>query len=115
MGGDDDHDCAWKGHAEQLSSEVERLKEEMAALKRHIYGKKSEKMPPMDREVKRGRKPDRDATQRARRKNAELKAENIRTETVEVPVPESQRSCPKCGNADLEKIASTKPTSRPLS
>jgi transposase len=60
MGGDD-HDCAWKAHAvrlsgelEQVNGELEQLKAEMAALKRHVYGKRSDKMPPMDREVKRG-------------------------------------------------------------
>jgi transposase len=109
--GDDEHDCAWKAHAQKLNDEVERLKAEMDALKRHVFGKKTEKMPPMAREVKRGQPSDPEQGQRTRLKNAELKAKVVETETVQVPVPEDKRSCPKCGNSELTPIASTKPTS----
>ena len=108
--GEDDHECAWKDRAQQLTSEVEKIQAEIEALKRHIYGKRSEKMPPMDREVKRSRKTDPKKSQQTRRKNAELKAKAIKTETVTVAVPEADRDCPKCGNDELTKINSVKPT-----
>lgn len=109
--GDDGHDCGWKAQAQKLSGDLERVMAEMEALKRHVYGKKAEKMPPMAREVKRDQASDPEQAQRTRRKNAELKAKVVETETVPVAVPEDKRSCPKCGNAELTPIVSTKPTS----
>jgi transposase len=117
MGGDD-HDCAWKAHAvrlsgelEQVNGELEQLKAEMAALKRHVYGKRSDKMPPMDREVKRGGVKDPEASKAARQKNAELKAKSVVQETVDVPVPAEERHCPKCGGDNLTPLESAKPSS----
>jgi transposase len=109
--GDDEHDCAWKSHAQQLSDDLERVKAELEAIKRRVFGKKTEKMPPMAREVKRDQPSDPEQGQLTRRKNAELKAKVVEIETVPVPVPQDERSCPKCGNAELTPIASTKATS----
>jgi hypothetical protein len=44
----------------------------LEALNRQVFGKKSEKMPPMDREVRKKRPPDPAVTQERRRKNAAL-------------------------------------------
>ena len=109
--GDEDHDCAWKAHAQDLSAQLEKLQAEMAAMKRHVYGKRSEKMPPMAREVKRDQSTDADAVQATRSKNAELKSKQLKTETVDVPVEDSKRQCPKCRSKKLKTISSTKPTS----
>lgn len=109
--GDDEHECAWKAHAQKLSEDLERVKAEMDALKRHVFGKKTEKMPPMAREVKRDRPSDPEQARQTRRTNAELKAKVVQTETVPVLVSEDKRSCPKCGNVELTPIASSKPTS----
>ena len=47
-----DHHCAWREEAEELKAEVGRiggeldvLKGQMAALQRHVFGKKAEKLP----------------------------------------------------------------------
>ncbi|MDX2054002.1 MAG: hypothetical protein SFV15_16495 [Polyangiaceae bacterium] len=122
--GEQSHECEWKNEVSKITAELEhskaemertraemeRAKAEIEALKRHIFGKKSEKMPPMAREVRRGKKPDPVQSQRTREKNAELKAATMTTETVETPVPEPLRCCPKCGKDELQKIASPKPT-----
>lgn len=51
---DDEHHCPWRARVEASEAEVEDLKARMSALERFILGKKSESMPPKDREVKKG-------------------------------------------------------------
>lgn len=106
----DDHDCAWKGHAARLESELSDLKGKLEALERKIFGKSSEKMPPMDREVRRGRKTPPEQRLAARRANAELRAKTLETEIVPTPVPEDQRSCPMCADPSPTRLAD-KPSS----
>src|SRR4051794_23155744 len=62
--------CGWRAYALELRSDFENLKGEFDALKRHVFGKKSEKMPPMDREVQRGKKADPAETRRKRKEKA---------------------------------------------
>jgi transposase len=111
----DDHECGWKLRAtglEQRASELETKLEavmgEMDALKRQIFGKKSEKMPPMDREIRKQRPPDPEAAQARRRKNAELRASRVETEDVHHKVPETELKCAKCGRADLKQVGAGK-------
>ncbi len=114
----DDHDCAWKEHAAELKQQLDevleaqrRQQEQLEALKRQLFGKKSEKMPPMDREVRRGAKASPEERQRQRKANAELRAKKIETETVHVPVPDDERRCPKCHRTDLKPLGDGKPSS----
>ena len=72
----------------------ERLRQEMIRK----YGPKSEKLPPMDREVRKQRPADPAATQAARRKNAELRATRVVSEDVPHKVPHAERTCPKCSS-----------------
>ena len=116
--GDDEHDCGWKSYAEQLQSQLSKVLEvqqaqqaELDTLKRQLLGKKSEKMPPMDREVRRGKEPDLEAALRTRRANAELRAKKLETQTIELPVPQRDRCCPKCGGEDFSPIGDGKPSS----
>jgi len=115
---DDEHDCGWKSYAEQLQAQLKQVLEtqqaqqaEVDALKRQLLGKKSEKMPPMDREVRRGSVPDPEAARQARRANAELRAKKLETEVVELPVPKEDRRCPKCGGDEFSAIGDGKPSS----
>ena len=55
-------------------------------------------MPPMDREVRRGEKPDKEAREAARRQNAEVRAERVQTEHIPVPVPAADQQCPLCAD-----------------
>jgi hypothetical protein len=70
----DDHDCGWKTRAADLEAKLEEVAAKMAAMERRILGPKSEKLPPMDREVRKQRPADPAATRATRRKNAELRA-----------------------------------------
>ena len=82
-----EHECAWKEHALDLQkqlddvAEKQRLQQEqLEALKKKIFGKSSEKMPPMEREARRGETPDPEKSQVKRRANAALRAAKIKTE-----------------------------------
>jgi uncharacterized membrane-anchored protein YhcB (DUF1043 family) len=75
---DDKHECAWQAYAKALADElattqqqIDALKEQYEELRRKVYGKSSEKMPPMDREVRRDKPAALEQRQRARRANAE--------------------------------------------
>ena len=65
-----DHFCPWREEAEELRAEATQLRTELdaavgrlAALERHVFGKKSEKMPSLAREpaIRCSRRPARNA------------------------------------------------------
>jgi hypothetical protein len=69
-------------------AETQRVQQEqLDALKKQLFGKGREKMPPMEREVRRGEAPDPEKSQLKRRANAALRAAKIKTEVVDVKVP----------------------------
>lgn len=114
---DDEHDCGWKKYAEHLQAQLSQVLEtqkaqqsELETLKRQLLGKKSEKMPPIDREVRRGKTKDPSRATQTRRANAELRAKKLKTEIVEVPVPDSERHCPHCGGDDFSPLGLGKPS-----
>lgn len=114
----DEHECAWKEHALDLQkqlddvAEKQRLQQEqLEALKQKIFGKSSEKMPPMEREARRGEAPDPEKSQVKRRANAALRAAKIKTEVVDVKVPATERHCPACGGEDFAALGDGKPSS----
>lgn len=101
---DDDHECGWKVFAKDLVEKMAELEAKMAAMERRVLGPKSEKLPPMDREVRKRRPVDPAVTQEKRRKNAELRATRVETETVEHKVPDVDRTCPKCSGTKLRSV-----------
>lgn len=105
---DDDHDCGWKRIALELEAKVQDLAGQFEALKRQLLGKKSEKMPPMDREVRKKRPADPEETQAKRRRNAELRATKVTTTDVEHKVPDAERVCPHCSRRDLKPVGDSK-------
>lgn len=105
--GDDEHACGWRDYALGLRSELEQVKAEIDALKRRVLGPKSEKMPPVEREVRRGQKADPAESLRKRRERA-LAKEKLVTERIPQPVPEEQRCCPHCHRRDLKPVGDGK-------
>ena len=101
---DDEHECGWKGYAASLGEEMATMRAELDALKRRVLGPKSEKLPPMDREVRKERPADPAATQETRRKNAELRATRVETDTVEHKVPAADRTCPRCNGTTFRPV-----------
>ena len=106
-----DHFCPWREEAEELRAELgklradvekevadrdvalEKMRAQLDVLTRAVFGKKSEKMPSLAREV--GKKPTRTETTK---KRAELAAEKkkLPAEPVEHKVPDNERACPAC-------------------
>src|SRR5581483_10775125 len=111
----DDHDCGWKTRAtdleaklEETSAKLEEVAAKMAAMERRILGPKSEKLPAIDREVRKQRPVAPVATQATRRKNAELRATRVVSEDVPHKVPAAERTCPKCDGTDLRPVGDGK-------
>jgi transposase len=118
MGGDD-HRCEWRERAEALGVELDQLRaehaqtvEQLAAvqstiekLQRHVFGKRSEKMPSVSKEI---RDPARAEAERlealqTRRENAEKKRQLV-TRPIEHNVPDEKKVCPKCGGHDFTRV-----------
>ena len=52
---EDEHQCPWREEAEKLREEVGDIRARLEALRRHVFGRKSEKMPSAQEELKRER------------------------------------------------------------
>lgn len=88
-----DHFCAWREEAEELRTKLGAVEARLAALERHLFGKKSEKMPSLAREV--GKKPTRAETAKKRAERAAERSKVV-AEVVEHKVPAAERACPTC-------------------
>jgi transposase len=104
----DDSTCPWKEKAIELEEKLVDLIAQVEALKRQVFGKKSEKMPPMNREVVKQRPVDPAATQALRRKHAELRAIRVETKEEFHPIPAKDLTCPKCHSTTLKKMGDGK-------
>lgn len=112
---DKKHDCDWQEYARHLeeklresAAETDRLQQQLAAMNKRAYGKKSEKLPSLEREArKQKREEDRGAQQaealRKRREN-ELAKTKIETIEIDIPVPKEQCTCPSCGKEQLKPV-----------
>ena len=103
-----DHDCVLKDFVVELANRVAKLEHENAQLKKAHIGPKSEKRKLPRPDPKRAASvEERLATRRAR---AAVRAE-IPTVTVSHRVPDAKRTCPHCGNGNLEPLGAGKTTS----
>ena len=102
-----DHHCPWREEAERLAKIIERQQEQidqlarqLAVLQRQVFGRKSEKVVPPDRELraKEDEEAKRKRKERAKRKrkdNAE-QLSKLETEQERREVPKDQCMCPHC-------------------
>ncbi|WAM23126.1 IS66 family transposase zinc-finger binding domain-containing protein [Myxococcus sp. NMCA1] len=109
-----DHFCPWREEAEELKAEVSRiggevdaLKGQLAALQRHVFGRRAEKLPTVAAEL-RG---DADSTaaraeaaKQKRRERASRKAEEAPAREIRHAVPTEERRCPACGGEDMKPL-----------
>jgi transposase len=126
MGGGEDHRCEWRERAEALEAELAgataQLKEATASLaamrdrvadlagtveklQRHVFGKRSEKMPPVAEAIRDPARAEaeRIAALQKRLENAEKKRHLV-TRKIEHKVREDQKTCPKCGGHDFTRL-----------
>jgi transposase len=123
MGGSD-HRCEWRERAEALADELAQTRAEMAEqgeklasvvttlekLQRHVFGKRSEKIPRVADELKAGTPPDPAVALEKRRENAEEKRRVVVPRQIEHKVPEDRKTCPKCGGHDFSELGPGKAT-----
>ncbi|MCP4607061.1 MAG: IS66 family transposase [Proteobacteria bacterium] len=88
---------------EQQSQTIEHKNDEINQLKKMLFGKKSEKIVPIDREVKKRRKKDeskakqdREKARQKRKKRAAAK-KKLPRENKEHRIPDDECCCPHCG------------------
>jgi transposase len=118
-----DHHCPWREEAEELKAEVSRiggeldaLKGQLAALQRHVFGRKTERMPTVTSELRgetasKESKAERDeAVKKKRRERAARKAEEALTREIHHDVPAEARHCPSCGSEDLKPLGTGRTT-----
>lgn len=110
-----EHDCEWRERSEQLQGEVTALKSDVATLKheldtlmRRLLGPKSEKMPPVGKQLRAEKPRDKAATQRRRRERSEARRQKVEQVTVLHPVVPDKRHCPACGNDALKRVGKGK-------
>lgn len=97
----DEHDCGWKDYAKAQAAALAEVREQLAEVKRMLYGRKSEKRrattklpPPLPPDPI---DPTTTATTRATAR-AQRRA-TMPTETIDVAVPIDDRTCPRCPDA----------------
>lgn len=105
----EDHHCAWREHAERLEAKLDAVLERVAALERHAFGRRSEKMPPVAEALRVGAPPDPARGLERRRKHAKVRAE-LPARTIKHSVPDASRVCPACGGRDLQPLGGGKVT-----
>jgi transposase len=116
MGGDE-HRCEWRDKAESLEAEVAGLRATVVAmegtlskLQRHVFGKRSEKIPPVAEALRAaGVESDPEAALEKRQENAEAKKALPSREVVH-KVRDDQKTCPKCGGRDFTPLGPGKLT-----
>jgi transposase len=109
MGGDD-HRCEWRDKAEALESRLAQVEAALAKLQRHRFGKRSEKMPPVDEALRdAGILTDPAAALEKRRDNAEKKRALV-TREINHRVLDEQKTCPKCGGHEFTPVGKGKIT-----
>jgi transposase len=108
----DTHDCAWRAKAEELnqcvekfSHYIEELKARIEQLERMLFGKRSEKMPSVKKELKVKADPQKTQKIRAERRAARNELPEIR---YEYHVKSEDKQCPKCGSCELKKVGEGK-------
>ncbi len=116
------HACDWKTYAKYLEGQLEErstneklLKEQLDAMKRRAFGKKTEKMPSAERIARKEKRAEDLAAQKAealrkRRENAVAKTK-LETIEEEVLVPPEQRICPQCESEHLVNVGRGKTSS----
>lgn len=111
-----DHFCPWREEAEELKERLTSLEAKMAALERHVFGRRAERLPPVATELRAQAaspesKAQRDeAALKKRRERAARKAEQAPMREVHHAVPSQERRCPSCGSEDLKALGEGRTT-----
>jgi len=105
----EDHVCPWRDQVEALQLQVAAQEAELEKLKRHVFGKRSEKVTPVSEELRRKNPRTPEQTAEERRTKRE-KRKTLPTETIHHAVPTAERRCPKCGGDKFKPLGEGKTT-----
>jgi transposase len=116
-----DHRCEWREKAEKLEEQlagmeqqvarIAQLEQTIAHLQRHIFGRRSEKMPSVTSELQRCGAIVTDAEETlAKRRQAAQKKRTLPSREIHHRVREEQKRCPKCGGHDFTPLGDGKVT-----
>lgn len=105
------HHCWWRDEAQRLRSELAVLRDQLDALKRRIFGQKSEKMPSVDHELCRdGSLPSNPKDGKLKRKtNADL-MKKLLSCVINHFVPADRQVCSHCESSDFKPLGQGKTT-----
>ena len=103
------HACEWRDEAERLTAANAELHLRLEQLERHVFGRRSEKLPRVAEALGDLAKPTREETLKKRRARREARAE-LPEVTIRHEVPPAERHCPKCGGTDLRSLGDGKVT-----
>ena len=94
-----------------MRADVESMRGTLEKLQRHVFGQRSEKMPPIAEALHDPARAEaeRIAALQTRRENAEKKRMLV-TRKIEHKVRDDQKTCPKCGGHDFTKLGDGKMT-----
>ena len=103
-----DHFCPWREEAEELKERLTSLEAKMAALERHVFGRRAEKLPTVAAELRGGGADTEaaraEAAKQKRRERAARKAEEAPAREIHHVVPAQERHCPACDSEDLKPL-----------
>jgi transposase len=98
------------GLLEDVRGALEDMRAENAELRRLLFGRVSERMPPIEREIHKSRAQDpaeaakrKAAAQAKRRKNGEAK-KRLPVQEIVHEVPEDEQVCPNCGDPVFDDL-----------
>lgn len=88
-----------------MSEQMAAMKGTVEKLQRHVFGQRSEKIPPLASEIRDPERAEREriSALQKRRENQEKKRK-LTTRRIEHKVPEDRKVCPKCGGHDFSKL-----------
>lgn len=103
------HECEWRERAEKLEGELGTLTAKLAALERHVFGKRSEKLPPVAAELRKESPKSREATLKERREKRAAR-KDLPTRKIHHKVPDEKRVCRRCGSRELRALGEGRQT-----
>lgn len=101
------HNCEWREAAEVLRVKNAELTARLEKIERTLFGKKSEKLPRVEEQLRDGAAKPRDATLTERRAKRAARQE-LPERSIRHVVPAAKRHCPKCGSSDLRPLGDGK-------
>jgi len=109
-----DHFCPWREEAEELRERLTALEAKTATLERHVFGKRSERLPTV-RQLLRDEQAGEDTEERRqqaldKRREREARRAEAPTRQIHHAVPELQRQCPACGSDELKPLGQGRTT-----